>query len=394
MPTFKRYQGKHINSKHPHYKAARWWYQFRIKGKTYTGSLAEANTKKDADDAEATIRAALFKTKYGGQTKDMGFSKYVDESYLPASETKKASYRDDLQRSRELKEFFGNTPIQSIESADCERLKRTLVKKKKPDGTPRADGTINRYMDLLSAIFKRAIKTDKLINSNPCSAIEKEDEGDGRTRSLSADEYERLVSAVVDDLDYMRSPLLLALNTGLRRGELLALRTDCVNVSDNIAHVLVMNKSTEIPPYCLIVPERKHSKQNYTRVVPLNAVARAVLVELTHGRTGTEKVFTVHANGINDYWLKKGFKQACESVDIIHGQKVAGGVCWHDLRRTFATILRANKVHAYDISYLLGHHIEGVTKTYARESLDKLRQAVDTLTEPWGEVVSFNRRVV
>ena len=39
-------------------------------------------------------------------------------------------------------------------------------------------------------------------------------------------------------------------------------------------------------------------------------------------------------------------------------------------------------------------HLEGVTKTYARESLDKLRQAVDTLTEPWGEVVSFNRKVV
>jgi hypothetical protein len=58
-----------------------------------------------------------------------------------------------------------------------------------------------------------------------------------------------------------------------------------------------------------------------------------------------------------------------------------------------ATILRANKTHAYDISYLLGHHIEGVTKTYARESLDKLRQAADTLTEPWGKVISFNRRV-
>lgn len=99
------------------------------------------------------------------------------------------------------------------------------------------------------------------------------------------------------------------------------------------------------------------------------------------------------ANGVDDYWLKKGFKQACERANVIHGQKVAGGVCWHDLRRTFATILRANKTHAYDISYLLGHHIENVTKTYARESLDKLRQAVDTLTEPWGKVIAFNRRV-
>ena len=67
---------------------------------------------------------------------------------------------------------------------------------------------------------------------------------------------------------------------------------------------------------------------------------------------------------------------------MIHGQKVAGGVCWDDLRRTFATILRANKVHACDIAYLLGHHIEGVTKTYADESLDKLQQALNILTNP------------
>ena len=72
MPTFKRYQGKHINSKHPHYKTARWWYQFRIRGKTYTGPLPEASTKKDADDVEAAIRAALFKTKYGGGLKSWG----------------------------------------------------------------------------------------------------------------------------------------------------------------------------------------------------------------------------------------------------------------------------------------------------------------------------------
>ena len=46
--------------------------------------------------------------------------------------------------------------------------------------------------------------------------------------------------------------------------------------------------------------------------------------------------------------------------------KVAGGVCCHDLRRTFAKILRATKFHAYDVSYLLDHHIEGVKKVCAR----------------------------
>ena len=38
-----------------------------------------------------------------------------------------------------------------------------------------------------------------------------------------------------------------------------------------------------------------------------------------------------------------------------------GGVIWHDLRRTFATELRARQVHEYDIADLLGHNIQTMT---------------------------------
>ena len=79
---------------------------------------------------------------------------------------------------------------------------------------------------------------------------------------------------------------------------------------------------------------------------------------------------------------------------MIHGQKVVGGVSWNDLRRTFATRLRADNVHEYDIKYLLGHAIDkGVTKRYERESLTSLRRAIETLNEPWGSVILFQRGV-
>jgi len=70
----------------------------------------------------------------------------------------------------------------------------------------------------------------------------------------------------------------------------------------------------------------------------------------------------------------------------------AGGIIWHDLRRTFATRLRANRVHEYDIQDLLGHAKPGFTKVYARATLTVLEDAVNKLTEPWGEVIKFERK--
>jgi len=50
---------------------------------------------------------------------------------------------------------------------------------------------------------------------------------------------------------------MFELGTGLRRGELLKLKIECVNLSDRIAHVFAMDQTIEIPPDCLVVPERK-----------------------------------------------------------------------------------------------------------------------------------------
>ena len=57
-----------------------------------------------------------------------------------------------------------------------------------------------------------------------------------------------------------------------------------------------------------------------------------------------------------------------------------------------ATRLRANGVHEYDIQDLLGHAKPEVTRVYARATLTVLEDAVDKLTEPWGEVIKFERK--
>ncbi|HEY9503731.1 MAG TPA: tyrosine-type recombinase/integrase [Pyrinomonadaceae bacterium] len=106
-----------------------------------------------------------------------------------------------------------------------------------------------------------------------------------------------------------------------------------------------------------------------------------------------EFVFDRDANGVNEYSLRWGFEEACKRAEIVFGGVNPGGIIWHDLRRTFATRLRAHGVHEYDIQDLLGHSQPGVTKVYARATVSNLEEAVEKLTQPFGQVLEFERRV-
>lgn len=79
------------------------------------------------------------------------------------------------------------------------------------------------------------------------------------------------------------------------------------------------------------------------------------------------------------------------SAEIPHGKKHERQYNLPRPEADFATRLRASNVHPYDISFLLGHQIQGITKTYAHESIASLRQAVKALDEPWGEVIQQER---
>ena len=95
---------------------------------------------------------------------------------------------------------------------------------------------------------------------------------------------------------------------------------------------------------------------------------------------------------MNEHVLRSGFQAACERAEIPFGLTVEGGLIWHDLRRTFATELRARQVHEYDIADLLGHTIQAVTGTYARSTPEALEEAVNRRAEPRGNLIEFKRK--
>ena len=104
--------------------------------------------------------------------------------------------------------------------------------------------------------------------------------------------------------------------------------------------------------------------------------------------TDDELVFDPKRTGRRRRQLLYCFEQAVKDagLDDFH---------FHDLRRTFATRLRAADVHPYDIADLLGHSVpEGetketrVTKGYARAVPQRLREAVSKLEK--GKLLTFS----
>jgi len=103
-----------------------------------------------------------------------------------------------------------------------------------------AAGTISRELNILSGIITYARKEWGLPTSNPCTMVRKPPTPQGRSRLLTKDEESRLLDElkpVRRRSPWMVSLVKLALETAMRRGELLALRWENVNLEAQTAYL-------------------------------------------------------------------------------------------------------------------------------------------------------------
>jgi integrase len=387
--VYKRWKGKKVKPGDANYDRARWCIEYRLNGRRVHHSIPEARTKAQAERAEISEREALYNRRYNKGT-DIGFTTYYDEFYLPWLKEKKRSRVVDAEsRVKRVKEFFGNRSLREITRRDVERFQSSLRDKKTRRQTPRKGATVNRYIYLLSAIFSRAA-LDEVVDFNPCSRFEQESEAK-RERYLMPDERSKLMDVLVDDLENLRSPVEVSLGTGVRKiTELLRLRIENVNFSGLSIFRPANGRDVEVRPNWFLLVNTKGKGPRH-RLIPMNGPVQKALRKVIQNRTMGNVFDSDHA-GVNAHALRSGFEKACERAGIPFGLTVEGGLIWHDLRRTFATELRARQVHEYDIADLLGHTIQSVTGTYARSTPEALEDAVNRLAQPRGNVIKFKRK--
>jgi integrase len=188
-----------------------------------------------------------------------------------------------------------------------------------------ASGTVVRELTYLSSIINHARREWGLTAANPVSLVRKPPSANPRTRILTQDEQTALFSQLAPV--GRRNPLMLALvqlaiETAMRRSELLALRWQDINLPSQTATLHT-------------------SKNGQGRVVPLSSTGVGILSALP--KMSNDKVFPI--SGVA---ASAGFKKAAARAGLQN-------IRFHDLRHTGITSMAQKLPNVIELASVSGH---------------------------------------
>jgi integrase len=238
----------------------------------------------------------------------------------------------------------------------------SLVGKLKQSG--HAPKGINTILGVLLTLLNDAVEWQCLAR-NPLFRYRPVKEPELHFDYWTAPEIQQFLNATLNDPNH--AVYLVALNTGMRRGELCALKWDRV---DFVRNQLIVSRN--LTRFGL----SDTTKSGKKRFVPINPVVRELLEMLLREQRGEFVFCDKEGVSVDAHHLYRDFQIA---------QKRAGFtrlIRFHDLRHTFASHFMMNGGNIYDLQKILGHSSLEMTQRYAHMSPDHLAEAI--------QIVSFS----
>jgi integrase len=197
-----------------------------------------------------------------------------------------------------------------------------------------AASTVIRELGMLSSVFNHCIREWCMPIHNPISLIKKPPMPRGRDRILSIEEENRLLNAL-EPTDrrniYMKPLAIVAIESAMRRGELLKLKWVDVDLKNRTA-TLYLTKNGE------------------DRMVPLSTRAVKTLTEMPRSIDG--QVFPIKAASVSAAFHKGRVRAGLPDVHF------------HDLRHTATTRLAEKLCNILELSAVTGHKDLRMLKRY------------------------------
>lgn len=334
-------------------RGERWYFYIKFRGARYRGVIPEARTKYQAQQAENRIRNELFEGKYGTHQSKKTLKEFVEKTFLQWVKENKRSWRNDFSRVKPILAFFGNKKLVDISPFLIEKYKSQRSKTITMRGGLRSKASVNRELQLLSRVFSLAIKNREL-KANPCSEVEQFKGEVRRNRYLLPDEEEKLMAQLTGRRAHLRLIVLVALHTGMRRGEILRLRKQDVDFYRGNIHV------TE-------------TKIDEDRDIPMNDTITNEL--MTHcANLNSDYLFANPKTGKPIADIKNAFTGACEDAGL-------EDLRFHDMRHTAATRMGEAGVDPFTIAAIMGHKDIKTTSEYTHATIAAKRAAVVALQQ-------------
>ena len=330
---------------------------------------AEVKVKLKQAIQESTEVDALKAAQYTvGQWMDVWFENYAKIKVRPSSHQTYRGYIDN-----HIKPNIGKIPLGKLTTLELQKLYKKLLSKGRVDrieakGQPKglSPKTVRNIHQVISSAMDFA-KAQKLIAVNPTDGC-----------ALPKLEHREMKTLPVEQLaSFLREAkesgvfemYYIELATGLRRGELLGLKWEDLDLEQ--CTLRVQRQVSRINGEVVEAPLK--TKNSY-RTISLGTDAVGILKEQRKKCGSSEYVFPSPTGG----------PISPDSViQMLHRVLKRAGlpkVRFHDLRHTFATVALQNGVDIKTVSGMLGHYSAGFTlDTYAHVTTAAQREAAKTM---------------
>jgi integrase len=268
------------------------------------------------------------------------FEDFANTYFELHSKQHKKSWTRDKSLIKNLISFFGGKYLYEITPMLIEKYKIARRNEVSP-------ATTNREVACLKNMFTKAIEWGK-AEENPVKKVKLFRENNCRIRYLEKEEIRKLLKACSK---HLRPIVAVALNTGMRKGEILNLKWHDIDFKRGIIYLL-------------------DTKNNEKREVPMNELLKKALISVPK-HPDSPYVFC-NKDGKPYANVRKSFFTALKKSGIVNFK-------FHDLRHTFASHLVMSGIDLNTVKELLGHKSIEMTLRYSHLSPDHKKRAVDIL---------------
>lgn len=346
--------------------AGQWW--------AYISQGGKQQRYRCASEADAKAKRRELETRkdrkiniQGGKTT---LHNWLDEwlRTIVAPNTKPKTYRF----YRQMCEFYISPRLGHLrlEALDAGLIRALLLEDMREGGF--APRTVRHAYTVLRTALAKAVG-DKKLGDNPCSSVDPPRVVDEKPEPLTEQEAGALYTAVFTHRLYFL--YVLAIELGLRKGELLGLEIAGLDLDKRTITVKQQVQSVDAPP--AIVP---FTKNNQTRTLPLTsrqcAIARARLEQIVaEGTQAGGLLFASEAGTpMSERNLDRHFKSAIKRAGL-HDFK------FHHMRHTCLSWLGDIGASHDIIQAIAGHADADVTASYVKVQVSAMRAALERLED-------------
>ena len=330
---------------------------------------AEARAKlKQAIEEAKQVDPVKAKQYTVGEWMDVWFENYAKVKVRPSSHQTYRGYIDN-----HIKPNIGKIPLEKLTSLELQKFYKKLLEKGRVDrleSKHQSKGlsakTVRNIHQIISSAMKLA-QEQKLISTNPADGCALPRLEHREMQTLPVEQLQSFLREARDSGVFELYYLELA--TGLRRGELLGLKWEDIDLERGDLRV-----RRQIARINGEVVEAPLKTKNAYRTLPLAEDTIGVL-EAQRKKTGSSQWVFPSTTG--------GPISPDSVLHMLHRVLKRAGlpkVRFHDLRHTFATLALQNGVDIKTVSGMLGHFSAGFTlDTYAHVTTSAKREAAKTM---------------